>query len=66
MLTIASFRIGVPSILFKQCFSLYENKVLQLMSVGASLEWFGERNLFSKNEDRANTFLKTNGFYFVI
>ena len=31
----------------KQCFSFYENKVLQLMSAWASLERFGEKTLFS-------------------
>ena len=31
----------------KQCFSFYENKVLQLMSAEASLERFGEKTLFS-------------------
>ena len=40
-------------------FSLYENKVLQMMSAGASLERFGERYLVFI--DRANTDLKTNG-----
>ena len=45
----------------KQWFSFYENKVLQLMSDGASLERFGERTLFTKNEDLADTVLKTNG-----
>ena len=29
----------------KQCFSFYENKVLQLMSAGASLERFGDKDL---------------------
>ena len=29
----------------KQCFPFYENKVLQLMSAGASLEKFGEKDL---------------------
>ena len=29
----------------KQCFSVYENKVLQLMSAGARLEKFGEKDL---------------------
>ena len=37
----------------KQCFSFYVNKVLQLMSTGASWERFGKRTLF----------LKTNGLY---
>ena len=30
---------------FKQCFSFYEKKVFQLMSDGAILERFGERDL---------------------
>ena len=38
-------------------FSLYENKVLQLISSGASLERFGERYLLLYSEDHANTVL---------
>ena len=39
----------------KQCFSLYENKVLQLMPAGASLERFGKKGpCFLKSEDRAS------------
>ena len=40
-------KIGKIHSFMKQCFPFYENKVLQLMSAGASLEEFGERTLFS-------------------
>ena len=52
------FSIKIHSLL-KQCCSVYENKVLQLMSAWLSLERFRESILFSYAEDRSNiAFLK--------
>ena len=44
----------------KQCFSLYENEVLQLMSAGAILVRLGENTLFSLSEDSTNTVFDMN------
>ena len=45
----------------KQCFAVCENKVLQLMSAGASLKSLGKQTLFSQTEDLPHTVLKVNG-----
>ena len=47
----------------KQCFSVYENKVLLLMSVGARLERFGEKDLVFIKWRSCKNVLKTNGLY---
>ena len=44
-------------------FSLYENKVLQLMSAGAILDRFGEKDLLFINWRFCKTVLKMNGLY---
>ena len=37
--------VDFSELIFESVFSVYENKVLQLMSGGASLEKFGEKGL---------------------
>ena len=49
-----------------QCCSVYENKVLQLMSACLRLKRFRESTMFSQTEDRANTVVKSNGLQAVL
>ena len=41
--------VDFSELIFESVFSVYENKVLQLMSGGASLEKFGEKGLVFMN-----------------
>ena len=53
--------VDFSELIFESVFSVYENKVLQLMSGGASLEKFGEKGLVFINRRSCRHCAKTNG-----